>query len=588
MGANSTRTVSKLFFKLLPVQIVLSAIGSINGIVSSLFASNAVGVEAVSAIGLFSPFSMVITTLAVVFAVGSQMVCATYMGKNELDNTQRVFSLDLVITAVSAVVISVFMVLFVIFSGARLLTGDEVVIRYFNQYMLGQVIGVLPLMLGQQCATFLSLENMMKRITVASVVYIIFNVILNFVFLWVLKMEALGLAIAASLGMWIYFGVQAEHFLSGRSVYKLKLVKGMFKELKEVLKIGSHGALVNIYMIVRTSIVNALMVKYAGSVGVSAFTAANTLLGFFWAIPAGMVSVSRMLMSVYTGEQDRESLKANMRTALYKCVPIMMGIAVVIILCGDIFTRIYFSDPTSEVYRLTLWGYRILPFAMPLAVICNHFVCYGQTSHKEVLINVVSVSDGLIGVALFSIILTPMIGLNGIYIANVINGILSILIIVVYSIIRNRKFPSNLDELMVIPKDFGASEDDRIDVAINRMEEVVNISERITDFCLKKGVDTRRANLSGLFMEEMTGNVVDHGFTKDNKKHTIDIRVVYKDKKLVLRIKDDCIPFDPKSRSEIMDPEDITKNIGIRMVYKLAEKIEYQNILGLNVLTISV
>ncbi|MCR5657432.1 MAG: ATP-binding protein [Butyrivibrio sp.] len=588
MEANSTRTVSKLFFRLLPVQIVLSAIGSINGIVSSLFASNAVGVEAVSAIGLFSPFNMVITTLAGVFAVGSQMVCATYMGKNELENTQRVFSLDITISVVSSLVLSAFMVIFVALSGARFLTGDETVIRYFNQYMLGQTLGVLPLMLGQQCATFLSLENMMRRITVASIVYIIFNVIFNFVFLRVLKMEALGLAIAASIGMWIYFGIQAEHFLSGRSVYKLKLVKGMFKELKDVLKIGSHGALVNIYMIIRAGIVNGLMVKYAGSVGVSAFTAANTLLGFFWAIPAGMVSVSRMLMSVYTGEQDRESLKANMKTALYKCVPIMTLVAVFIIIFGDFFTRIYFNDPSSEVYRLTLWGYRILPFAMPLSVICNHFVCYGQTSDKEVLINVVSIFDGAISVSLFSFLLTPVIGLSGVYIANVINGLVSIVIILIYSVFKNKKFPTNLDELMVIPEDFGASKEDRIDVAITRMEEVINISEKITDFCLEKGVDTRRANLAGLFMEEMSGNVVDHGFTKDNKDHTIDIRVVYKDGKLVLRIKDDCIPFDPKSRSSIMDPDDITKNIGIRMVYKLAEKIEYQNILGLNVLTISV
>ena len=112
--------------------------------------------------------------------------------------------------------------------------------------------------------------------------------------------------------------------------------------------------------------------------------------------------------------------------------------------------------------------------------------------------------------------------------------------------------------------------------------------EEITAFCLGKGVDRRRANLAGLAMEEMAGNVVDHGFTKDKKKHTVDVRVVHKDDQVILRIKDDCVPFDPGERQKIAESDDITKNIGIRMIFKIAGDIQYQNILGMNVLTIRI
>ena len=76
--------------------------------------------------------------------------------------------------------------------------------------------------------------------------------------------------------------------------------------------------------------------------------------------------------------------------------------------------------------------------------------------------------------------------------------------------------------------------------------------------------------MAGLFLEEMAGNVVEHGFTKDDKKHTVDIRVVHKNEDVILRIKDDCVPFDPGERQ------------------KMAESVQYQNILGLNVLTIRI
>ena len=89
-------------------------------------------------------------------------------------------------------------------------------------------------------------------------------------------------------------------------------------------------------------------------------------------------------------------------------------------------------------------------------------------------------------------------------------------------------------------------------------------------------------------MEEMAGNVVSHGFTKDDKEHSVDVRVVHKDGDLILRIKDDCVPFDPGERQSIVESDDVLKNIGIRMVFKLAKDIQYQNILGLNVLTIRI
>jgi anti-sigma regulatory factor (Ser/Thr protein kinase) len=87
-------------------------------------------------------------------------------------------------------------------------------------------------------------------------------------------------------------------------------------------------------------------------------------------------------------------------------------------------------------------------------------------------------------------------------------------------------------------------------------------------------------------VEEMAGNIVSHGFRKDRKSHSVDLRVAYKGEDLILRIKDDCIPFDPSERQKILDPEDVTKNIGIRMVFSLARDIRYQNILGMNALTI--
>ena len=139
---------------------------------------------------------------------------------------------------------------------------------------------------------------------------------------------------------------------------------------------------------------------------------------------------------------------------------------------------------------------------------------------------------------------------------------------------------------MAIPETIGVKEDDRIDITVRSIDEVVNVSQQVIDFCEKKGFDSRRSYFAGLCLEEMTGNVVEHGFATDNKSHAVDIRVIRKDDNLILRIRDNCKAFDPSERAKVMDTDKAGKNIGIKLVYKIAEKVEYQNLLGMNVLTI--
>ena len=86
----------------------------------------------------------------------------------------------------------------------------------------------------------------------------------------------------------------------------------------------------------------------------------------------------------------------------------------------------------------------------------------------------------------------------------------------------------------------------------------------------------------------MAGNIVMHGFAKNEKKHLIDIRVVHKNDDMILRIRDDCVPFDPGERNGLTESKDPFRNIGIKMVYKSARNVEYQSVLGMNVLTIRI
>ena len=585
---SGIQLISHLFFRLLPIQILLAVVSAVNGLVSGLFGSNFVGSGVMTAIGLYGPILMFINAVSIVFVGGSQIICGKLMGRNETDRMQEIFSLDLLAVTGFSVLMIVILLLGALTGLTRIFAADPATREILNRYILGQVIGLAPMLLGQQLAAFLSLENKSGRTTAASLVCVGANVLLNFVFVVVLKMAEFGLALASSLGMWAFFGVQAAYYLTGKSFFKLKFSRTGLGNIGEIIRMGYPGALSNLYQTIRGFIVNGLITAYVGNAGLSAFAASDSVLRLFWTVPVGMVAVARMLMSVSIGEEDRKSLADIMRVAMYKCIPLMCAVSAVIIALAVPFTRFFYRDLNDPVYGMTVMAFRLLPLCMPLSIICMHFTCYAQASGKQMLVHILSILDGVVNVAGFSALLIPSMKMNGVYTANILNGVVSGLVPVIYSWVVRKQFPKNMEQLMVIPDDFGAEESERIDISVREMPEVTNVSQQVIDFCCRRNIDSRRAYLAGLFLEEMAGNVVDHGFRKDNKSHSVDIRVVHKDENVILRIKDDCIPFDPAERIEITDPKDRMKGVGIRLVYKAAKDIQYQNILGLNVLTIRI
>ena len=574
----------KLVFRLLPIQILTIGVGMLNGMISSYFATNFLGVDAMSAVGVYWPVSMLVGAVSIILTGGCSILCGRYLGQNDQEKLQENFSTSLLLAAVIAVIFIVSLVIMGAFNLTGFLVTDEAVRPLFNQYLLGQAFGVLPLMLGNQMPVYLLTEHKEKLSVYASIVYAVSSLVLNFLLVGVLHLGIFGLALASSVGLWILFAVQAQYFFTGSAHLKIKFRLAKAAEMLIILSIGLPGALSNLCQSARGLIVNKLIEAYVGSDGVSAFAAANNMLAIFWAVPLGMVAVSRMLIGVSIGEEDRQTLTDLFRIMFRRFVPIQCLLSIVLSALAVPLTLIFFKDPSEPVYDMTVWAFRLLPLCMPFSVICMHFIAYAQASGKNFLVNLLSVLDGVVCVAGFTALLIRSIGMNSAYIANILNGVVTDLTVLVYSIFMNRRFPKTMDELMVIPEDFGAPAEDRLDLSVREMHEVVTISRQVQDFCLGKGIDERRSYLSGLVLEEMAGNIVDHGYTKDKKSHTIDVRVVYKNDDIILRIKDDCVPFDPGTQKELRDPSDPAKNIGIRMIYQIARDIQYQNMMGINVL----
>ena len=585
--SSDSKLLTGLFFRLLPYQILLIVISALNGIIDSIYASNMIGETAMSAIGLYGPINHLLYAASMMFVSGSQILYGQYLARDR-KHINTIFTVNLIIALGLSLLTSLVLVVGALTGGTRILVSTEPDLQMLNQYILGQAIGIPALVVGQQLFAFLSLENQTKRTMVASITCFIVNATLNHLFVVWIPMGIFGIGLSSSIASWVFLAILGLYYIQGKSEWQFNIKEFKWKEALDIAKLGYPGAISRFVEMFRCLIINFLVLEYVGAVGISAFAASNSLLAVIWAIPFGMMAVARMLFSISIGEQDRRSLVDIMKIILTKCMLIMIGIVALLVIFAEPLTMIFYQNRSSEVYQMTVMGFRILPLCMPWSLISMHFSCFAQTAERKKLALVLPIVDGAVGVTVCSFILIPILKLNGLYVSNICNGVICFIIVLIASIIARKKFPTNLEGLMVIPAGIGVSEDDRIDITVRSIDDVVTVSQQVIDFCESKGFDSRRSYFAGLCLEEMTGNVVEHGFNTDNKPHSVDIRVIKKDDNLILRIRDNCKAFDPSERAKVMGVDQTGKNIGIQLVYKIAEKVEYQNLLGMNVLTIRI
>ena len=584
--SSDKKLLTKLFFQLLPYQVLLIIINAVNGIVDSLYASNAIGNAAMSAMGLYAPFNHFLYAASILLVGGSQILYGRYVARDR-EAVHSVFTANLLVATIVSLATSLLMILGATTGATRVFVNQEPDLSMFNYYLLGQAIGIPALVIGQQLFSFLSLENQTKRTMIASIACFVTNAIFDHVFVVLLPWGTFGLGLSSSISIWLFLMIQAQYYLAGKSEWRFSPKSVNWSDVPDMARLGVAGAISRFVETFRCLIVNYLIVTFVGTVGLSAFAASNNVMAIFWAFPFGMMAVCRMLFSISIGERDRRSLIDTLNICLTKGNLLICVIVAFLIICAKPLTMLFYHDPSDPVFHMTVMGFRILPLCMIPAMVSLNFVCYAQTIERKKLSIILPIIDGMMGVVVCSIILIPLIKMNGLYISNVLNGVICCTVIVIAAWIELKRPPKNLEDLMVIPDDFCPGDEDRLDITVRDMEQVTNVSQRIIDFCKDRGIDKRRAYYAGLCMEEMAGNVVHHGFS-DGKNHSIDIRVVHNEEDVILRIRDNCREFNPTERSKVNETGTEGKNIGIRMVYKIAKEVNYQKLLGLNVLTMRI
>lgn len=569
--------IKELFLALLPAQIFSFVVSSLSGIVNGLLIGKFLSSLDMVALGFAVPVTQILTVCATVVSSGARILCGRYIGRGESEKVNETFTTSIY----TLLAIGIAITLIGEFGAdviARIIASEEAVYKT-ALYIRGLSIGAIPTIITPCLMVFLQMKNENNYALLSTLVLAVLNFGLAYGAIKLLSADIFVIGVATSLSQLLTLLFLCVRFITVKTLPRFCKCKN--KLYKDILIIGTPSAMATFLYALRNSILNIFAADLHSIDAVNALSILTSSCGPLDAVNVGVGQTVLMLASIYIGEKDKDSLSSLFKIGVR--IGVLLGfikIAAIYLFSGNL-ADLYGASANVKVLTIDL--YRAYSLSMPLNMIMSSLLNIYQSFGKIKYCNILLLITALIYPVAFAYLLFGAIGINSIWHCYWTSEIFILLVMYAYISYKKKKLVTNIDDLLAIGDDLEVGS--HITITVNSIEEIENVSKMIQDYCIKENIDKQRSYIAGLVCDEMATNIVEHGFTKSKKRNKfIDIYCDVDNDTVNIRIKDNAVSFDPHIK--LQNNDDVTTNIGIKMVSKLAKKMNYQNTFGLNVLSI--
>ena len=578
--------VSKSFRGSLVIFLISMLTLTIGSVVDGVIVSKSMGAAAIAALAIGSAFNKLIELLSGVIATGTLNQCSKAIGRGQIERSNAIFSLSCLIGLILSVLALIPVIFFTDFTATVFGSSAEAA-ELHNEaagYIRGLGIGI-PATIGTALLLpVMQLDNEKKRAVRAVFIATAVNISGDLLTVFVIHGDMFWIGLFTSISQYVSMFVLLLHFRKKDYSFRFSLRDLKIRDSGAVLWNGMPTIYNRMATMLRNISFNSMSLHYGGAIGIAANAIVDNMSGMLGIPAKAFGSATLTVDSVLAGEEDRRSLKRMLKDTLLFALLVSSGLALVLALCSGLITMIY-TDSSSPSYDMAVsgilwWGVSLIPYTLNQVMI-NYY----HSIQRQFLSNLLTVTQNFAGPALSMVILCPFMGMKGIWLSVFTGKLFATFLLLVITCIRSRRILFTMDDLMYLRKTFSDETVDEIGISITSMEEVLGMSKDAIAFCREHGIDEEKSLFTGLCIEEMAAIIAERGFG-DGKKHFVDIRIILKQDEIIVRMRDDCERFDPRTLEHIFNPEDPFANIGIKMVDNMAKDLSYINALKLNNLII--
>ena len=321
----------KAIIKLSIPMIVAMSVHTLYYFVDGLWVAG-LGPDALSAVGFFFPFFFLIMALSTGIGVGGSSAISRMIGAKDKKNADAVASHTLVLMVIAAVVLALPFFIFAPTIFARLGAGPVATMAgAYARIIFG---GTLIIFFGQVASALLRGEGDVKRAMTVMMISSGMNIILDPIFIYLLKLGVAGAAWATMISICFSSGYLFYWFFIKRDTYVSIKFRGFrFRKaiLSEILKVGIPTSFQQMTMSIAMLILNLIAVKAGGTDGVAIFTTGWRVV-LFATLP--LFGISTAVVSVTGAAYGGKTYKKLDSAYMYA---IKIGVAIELVMAAIAF-----------------------------------------------------------------------------------------------------------------------------------------------------------------------------------------------------------------------------------------------------------
>ncbi len=427
-------TYKRLLRFVLPT-VVMMIVTSVYSIVDGFFVSNIVGKNAFAAVNLIMPLLMALGSFGFMIGTGGSALISKTLGEKKQEQANRYFSMLIMVTIGVGILLSIIGFIWMR-PLANLLGASETIID--DCVLYGRVLIVAN--------TFFMLQNCFQSFLVTaekphiglaiSVIAGINNVVLDFVFVYILRTGIFGAALATALSQAVGGIVPLLYFSRNSSLLCFVKTTLDFKALKRACLNGSSEMLTNLSASFVGMLYNFQLMRIASENGVAAYGVIMYVNFIFMSFFFGYAIGSAPLVGYHYGAKNIEELKNLFRksivlTTIVSIIMTVLGVGLAFPLSK------LFVGYDAELLEMTTNGMRLYSLSFLLCGFNIFGSAFFTALNNGLISALISFLRTLVLQTTAILILPSLWGINGIWLAIVAAEGLTILVTIIL-LIKNR------------------------------------------------------------------------------------------------------------------------------------------------------
>ena len=555
--------------------ILTMAVQQFNITLNGIIVSHLVGPDALSAINLYQPVSLAVTSFATLFGIGATIIASRAIGRREMDKVDKILS-----TAVTSIlVVGVLLTICVLAcqdAVVSLICHEERLEPYFRSYLLAMISFAVVSMMNVVTNQMVSIDGQPQLVTKSVSISAVINMLLVILFAWGLNLGIASAAFSTICAQVVNILLLSKYIFSKRSSYNINPIRSFsMSYLGANFKQGLPLIISNMVLMIMFLMLNNIIQDKQGADGIFVMSVCVNLLSLGMMFANGMGSTALSVGGFLNGQRDYQGLRILISQCMKLLVGSLLVIAVVVQVYPDFITLLFGANSqeliayTNSSLRIFVW---MLPTILLVIFLANVYQMLGYLALTPLI------------VLTFPLVLIPSMYVWGdmgdgslIWYAFPETGLLVLLLaFVITEVIRYRK--KDVAHLTLVPtKDVENCYD--ISVEANR-ESMAASLENLDTYLAGLGIGSELQLAVRHCIEEVTLNIVEHS-GKNMEHHYFDIHTNFMDGVLEVIVKDDGRAFDP-----VALPEE-ERGSGLKILHGLCSNIDYKFMYGQNLTIMS-